>query len=203
MWTRFVLKPFWVRGSASAGVYAAFKALDWSVRGLAVDPHESWLVPLAGYVAGSVIVGFLAAVFTDNSHRTFVYTLAGLDHAQRSAAVDASFRGPVPVDAAVRDAAIRVAQRRLRSVLSWRALWLVLFCLAVLSAGARQARAVIFGTRPPSGWNTHDWISLAVGLAVVLCFTVAAWYVSLSVKHRLQTLSQTSDLSANAMGDAG
>jgi hypothetical protein len=110
--------------------------------GLATDPHESWLSALAWNVAGILLFGLLVAAFTSNSHRAYAYALAGLDPAQRAAAVDASFRGPVPVDAPVRDAAIRVAGRRLQSARFWRVLWLVLLCLIILSAGRDWCRAL-------------------------------------------------------------
>jgi hypothetical protein len=193
MWTRFVLKPFWARVLVVSGVYAILNAVQWCARGFrgfGADPHQSWWFTLefwSVYVAGIVISGLLAAAFTNNSHQAYTYALAGLDPAQRSAAVDASFRGPVPADAPVRDAAIRVAWRRLGTALFWRQLWLVLLGLAVLAVGGSLARGFLFGTWPSSGWSTHDWISSAV----VVGFTVAAWYVPRSVKNRLQMLGQT------------
>jgi hypothetical protein len=108
METRIVLKPWWARASAWAGVYAILVAADWWTRGLAPDPHQTWLFTLAGHVASIVIFGLLAAAFTSNSHRAHTNAVAGLQPAQQSTAVDASFRGPVAVDAPVRDAAIRV-----------------------------------------------------------------------------------------------
>jgi hypothetical protein len=161
--------------------------------GLATDPHESWLSALAWNVAGILLFGLLVAAFTSNSHRAYAYALAGLDPAQRAAAVDASFRGPVPVDAPVRDAAIRVAGRRLQSARFWRVLWLVLLCLLILSAGAGLAQ----GTWP-SAWEADDWFNFAV----ILFFTVAAWHASLSARDCLQILRQTSDFDVKSMGGA-
>ncbi len=73
----------------------------------------------AGQVAGIVIFGLVVAALTGNSHRAYTYGLVRRDPAQRTAAVDASFRGPVPVDAPVRDAAIRITGRRLRLARFW------------------------------------------------------------------------------------
>jgi hypothetical protein len=186
MWTRILLKPFWVRALASAGVLAIVEVADWCARGLPADPHESslsWLFTLVGRVVALAIFGVLVAAFTSTSNGILTNALTGLDPAQRSAAVAASFRGPVPVDAPVRDAAIRVAWRRLQSARFWRVLWLVLLGLGTLSW--LMPRFVWKQGTP--GWDIDDWINFAI----VLCFTVAAWYVSLSVKHRLQTLGPT------------
>jgi hypothetical protein len=172
-----MLKPWRARALASAGVYAILVAAGWCARGLAADPHESWSFTLGGHVANIVIFGLLVAAFTSNSHLAYTNAFAGLDPAQRSAAVDASFRGPVPVDAPVRDAAIRVAGRRLYSTRSWR----VVLGLLVFAAGVGLA----LGTWP-SGWDPDGWINFAV----ILGISVAGTYGSLSAKHRLQTLRQ-------------
>jgi hypothetical protein len=191
MWTRIVLMPFWARVLAAAGVFALLKAVDWCAHGLAADAQSPWWVPVVGIVLGMVVFGVLVAAFTDNSHLAFNNALAGLDPAQRSAAVGVSFRGPVPVDAPVRDAAIRVAQRRLQSALFWKAICLALLCIAGLCVIAGLANETL-----PSGWVHEHWTTLPSGYllgslidaAVILCFTAAAWYVSLSVKRRLQAL---------------
>ncbi len=186
MWTRIVLRPWWARALASAGVYAIYVAAYWWARGLAADPYQ-----LAKHVASIVIFGLLVAAFTSNSHQAYTNALAGLDPAQRSAAVDASFRGPVPVDVPVRDAAIWVAGRRLQSARIWRVMWLVLLCLGVLSFVLAWI-----------GRGSLGKLMTGIIFAVILCLTVAAWYVSLSVKHRLQTLRQTGDSDEKSMGEA-
>jgi hypothetical protein len=191
MWTRIVLKPFWARALVTSGVGAILNAVDWSDRGFAADPYESWLFTLAGHLAGAVIFGLLVAAFTTNSHHAYTHALASLDPTQRSAAVDASFRGPVPVDAPVREAAIRVGQRRLQSALFWRTIWLVLSGWGVLAIVLLVGEWLARGTWPASGSNTHDWISRAVSFAVILGLLIAAWYVPLNIKHRLQMLGQT------------
>jgi Protein of unknown function (DUF2510) len=188
MWIRIVLKPWWVRALVLAGVYALFDAVydcaNWlGGYHIADDPYHN-VFTLAGHVAGIAIFGLLVAAFTSNSHLAYTYALAGLDPAQRSAAVDASFRGPVPTDAPIRDAAIRVAGRRLQSARLWRVLWLVvLICAHVFS----PVWEFVWKTGTYDDLHPGDWISFAL----VLCLTVAAWYVSISAKHRLQMLRQT------------
>jgi hypothetical protein len=174
MWTRIVLKPWWTRALAAAGVVAIVNAAGWCANGLADDPHESWLFTLAKHGASIVIFGLLAAAFTSNSHNANTNALAGLDPAQRSAAVDASFRGPVPGDARVRDAAIRVAGWRLYSARSWR----VMLVFIVLVAG------VALGSGAWASWDSEDWIYAAAILGVA----ATAWYEWLSAKRRVQTL---------------
>jgi hypothetical protein len=141
MWIRIVLKPWWARAFASAGVYAILVAAGWCAHGLAADPHESWWFTLAGHGTSIVILGLLVAAFTGNSHRVYANALAGLDSAQRSAAIDASFRGPIPVDVRVRDAAIRVAGRRLQTARLWRTPGLLLLCLGGHFAGGVDSGA--------------------------------------------------------------
>jgi len=176
MWTRIVLKPWWTRALTAAGVFAIVVAAGWCARGLPADPPESWLFTLAKHIASIMIFGLLAAAFTSNSHNVYTNALAGLDPAQRSAAVDAAFRGPVPGDARVRDAAIRVAGCRIYSARSWR----VMLILTVPAAGAAVA------TDAWQSWSLRDWICAAAVLGV----TASAWYEWLRAQHRIQTLRE-------------
>jgi hypothetical protein len=195
MWTRIVLKPWWARALISAGVCAIFVAADWRAHGWAADPHESWLFTLVGHVEGIVFFGLLVAAFTSNSHQGYTNVLYGLDPARRSAAIDASFRGPVPADAPVRVAAIRVAGRRLQSARFWRAIWLMLSCVAVISLLAHIVNTAALLAHDPWKPGTDNWqAGTCFTLTIILCFAVA-WYVSLDVKHRLQALGQTQMLS--------
>jgi hypothetical protein len=197
MWTRIVLKPWWARALAWAGVYAILNTAGWCADGLAAGAYQSWFSTLAWHVASIVIFGLVVAAFTSNAHRAYTNALACLDPAQRSAAIDASFRGPFPVDAPVRDAAIRVGQLRLESARFWRVMWLVLLCW-VVGWQALFAIGPHFWNR---FWNEWDPDHLT-GFAVCLFATVAAWYVSLSVMHRLQTLRRTGDFDVKSMGEA-
>ncbi len=195
MWTRFLLKPFWVRVLGVMAVLAILEAVGWFVSWLGgehvtVNPYHN-VYTFAWHVVGLLIGGVLVAAFTNTSNGILKAAVAGLDPAQRSAAVDASFRGPVPANSAVRGAAIQVGQRRLGSAMLWSRMWLVLLGFAVVSAGAGLARTVIFGASAPTVWSPHNWVSFAFGLAVFLCLTVAAWRVPGSIKHCLQTLGQT------------
>ena len=189
MWTRIVLKPWWARALVSAAVYAVLVVSRWCARGLAADSHQRWLSTLPGQVASMVLFGVLMAAFTSISHKAYANALAGLDAAQRSAASDASFRGAVPVDAPVRDAAIWIAGRRLQSARSWR----LLLGLVVLGPGSGLA----LGTWP-SLWHPEEWINFAV----ILGITVAAWYLSLTLKHRLRLLRQSGEFDVKSMDEA-
>ncbi len=177
MWPRIVLMPWWARALAAAGGYALVVALSWCEHGLAGDPQQSWSFTLTSHVANVVIFGLVVAAFTSAAHSAYAYALAGLDSAHRSAAINASFRGPVPVDASVRDAAIRIAWRRLQSARSWR----VLLGLLVLFEGLALALG-----KWPSGWDLEDWIDFAAFLVIA----VGAWFLSQSLKHRIQMLRQ-------------
>ncbi len=199
MWTRILLQPSWVRGLAVAGVYAIAAAVSWCASWLAGDAQWPGLSAFAGQVAGIIIFGLVVAVLTTSSHRAYAIDLAGLDPARRSAAVDASFHGPVPADASVRDAAIGVTERRLRRARFWRVMWLIGVGMGVLSLVIWIFRSEVSLWRQAAAWDPGDWINFAI----ILGFAVGAWYASISAKHRLQTLRQTSDLDATAMGDAG
>src|SRR5262249_16640361 len=137
---------------------------------------------LATYVIGNLIVGLLVAALTDNSNRGFTRALWALNPAQRSAAVDATFRGPVPDDASVHYAAIRVAAHRLSLARFCRTIWLVFVVLPILGAGVGLA----LGTFQPTDSKPSEWILSGL----VLYFMVSACYVSINLKHRLEMLRQ-------------
>jgi hypothetical protein len=183
MWTRFLLKPWWVRAWASAGVYAAIVTADWCARGLPPDPHRSWLYTITDHAASIVFAGFVVVTVTDTAHRAYANALAGLDPAQRWAAVDSALGGPMPVDAPVRNAAMRLARLRVQSAQTSRAWLMVLLGMTFLSA------LVIW----PSGRKTAEWVYFLA----IPCFVAAAWRASLSVERRLQTLTWTVDPTAD------
>jgi hypothetical protein len=191
MWTRLLLQPWWVRALVSAAVFAGLVALGWCARWLAGDLYPHALSTLAEHVASIVVFGLLVAVATTSSHKAYWIDLADLDPARRSAAVDASFGGSVPADASVREAAIRVTQRRLTRVRFWRVFWPVLLCLNVAIDVFGLMR---WGTSPKADDLMED--------GVYLCLAVAAWYVSVRAQRRLQLLGQTGSFDAAATGDA-
>jgi Protein of unknown function (DUF2510) len=188
MWTRILLQPWWVRGLAVAGVCAIAAAVSWCASWLAGGAQWPRLSAFAGQVAGIIIFGLVVAALTGNSHRAYTYALAGLDPAQRSAAVDASVGGAVPVDAPVRDAAIRITERRLRLARFWRVMWLIGVGMGVLSLVIWIFRSELSWWNQTPAWHPGDWINFAISLG----FAVGAWYASISAKHRLQMLRQTS-----------
>lgn len=160
---------------AGVGVVAAAPQL---LRGDLGDPV--WL-GVVGPIAGLVTVGVLVAAFTEASHRITTNAFAGLGPAQRTMAIRASWRGPVPDDAGVRAAATWVAQRRLGSARAWRVIWLVLLGFSLLGLASSMAR----GERTNSGW--------IIGAAELLVVTLAIWYVPVGTKRRLQRLEQHND----------
>jgi hypothetical protein len=174
MLTRIALKPWWSRALIAAGILAVVVGAGWCARGLPADPEESWQFALAKPVAGIVIFGLLAAAFTSNLHTLLTRALAGLDPAQRSAAVDASLRGAVPEDAHVRDAAIRIAEARILSAQPWQ----IVFIFILLGAGVAVA------TEAWQSWNLRDWIN-ALAVAIV---TATAFHEGVSATRRVRTL---------------
>jgi hypothetical protein len=180
MWTRLLLKPWWVRALAPAGVLALVVVEGLCAHGVAAHPHRSWLVALAERVAVIVIVSLLLAASTTNSHRAYTNAVAGLDSEQRSAAIAASVRGAVPADAPVRDAAIRIARARRVSAVRWRPL---------LTAGLGLVAFDLVVDPWLIGSKSASWTDLVF----ILCFAAGAWYVSLSAGRRLQTLSHAVD----------
>ncbi len=185
MWTQFLRKPFWARVFIAAGCNAILgTVMECADRlgGEHADNPFHDVYALAGYVVGNLIVGLLVAALTDNSNRGFTRALWGLNPAQRSAAVDATFRGPVPDDASVLYAAIRVAAHRLNLARFWRTIWLVFVGLPILGAGVGLA----LGTFQPTGSKPSEWILFAL----LLSFMVSACYVSMTLKRRLEMLRQ-------------
>ncbi len=199
MWTRILLQSWWVRGLAVAGIVAILGSAVWCAEWLAGEAQWPGWLAFAQQFVGFAFLALLVAAFTGNSHRAYTYALAGLDPAQRSAAVDASFDGAVPVDAPVRDAAIRITERRLRLDRFWRWIWLFWLCTGILGLVTWIFRSEVSLWRQTPAWDLGTWVSFAIFLGVA----VAAWHASINAKHRLQTLRQTTDLDATAMGDAG
>jgi hypothetical protein len=187
MWTQFLRRPFWARVFIAAGFNAILGIVamcaDWIGGHPPADPYNVY--GLAGHIAVLLLGALLVAAFTSNSNQAFTRALWRLSPAQRSAAVDATFRGPVPDDASVLYAAIRVAGHRLNLARFWRTLILVLVGVHVVAAGAGLALGTI--TSPASTDSLpSDWISLAI----VLYFMASVCYASISVKHRLEVLRQ-------------
>jgi hypothetical protein len=174
MWTRIALMSWWARALTAASPLAVVVAAGWCARGLADDPPESWQLTLAKHVASIAIFGLFAAACTTNLHKDVTNALVGLDAAQRTTAIDASLRGPVPEDARVRDAAIKVAGCRIYSSRSWR----IIFIFIVLGAGVAVA------TDAWQSWHLRDWINAAAVLGV----TATAWHECVSAQRRINTL---------------
>ena len=182
MWIRFVLKPWWARALIAVFGFGIVRAASWCLRGLPVDSHGRSSFTIAGPVAAVVILGLLLAAVTIRAHAAYTEALSGLDPSQRSAAVGASLRGPVPADPHVRDAAIRVTERVASSAHAWRRRYLILLALVILAAGSRLAM-----DGWPIRWDRDDWIlgALFIGAAAV------SWWRSISARKRLEVLRST------------
>jgi hypothetical protein len=183
MWTRFLLMPWWSRTWAAAGAYAVVVTAQWCARGLPPDPHRSWLYTITDHAASIVFAGFVVAALTDTVHRAYANTLAGLDPAQRWAAVDSVLGGPVPVDAPVHSAALRLAALRRHSARTCRVWLMVLFGITSLG---------VLVTWP--SWRLGEWAFFTT----VYCLVAAVWQASLSVERRLQALDYAADPTADA-----
>jgi hypothetical protein len=179
MWTRFVLKPWWARTLAGACGCGSIDAAAWYAHGLAADGHEPWLLTLGWHLAGMVTFGLLLGLCTDSSHIVCSTALDGLNSQQRSAAIDASLRGPAPADPAVRDAASRLAERRAYSTRFWMSSGRALLVLMALMAGL----GLSLGTWPP-GWDHENRMWGAAFLSIM----AAGWYISVGANRRLQML---------------
>jgi hypothetical protein len=182
MWIRFVLKPWWARALIAAFGCGVVRTASWYVRGLLMVSHGRSSFTIAGSVAAVMILGLLLAAATVRAHAAYTKALAGLDSSQRSAAVGASLRGPVPADPRVRDAAIRIDERVVSSAHKWQKIYLILLALVVLAAGARLAM-----DGWPIRWGSDDSISAAFFTGA----TAVNWWRSIIAKNRLQVLSST------------
>jgi hypothetical protein len=179
MWTRFVLKPWWARTSAGACGYGIVNAAAWYARGLPADGDEPWLLTLGWQLAGMLAFGLLLGLCTDSSHIACTTALDGLNAQQRSAAIAASLCGPTPADPAVRDAASRIADRKVYATRFWTSNCRALLVLMALIA----ALGLSLGTWPPD----LDDDDLVWG-AAILGIMVATWYISTGATRRLQLL---------------
>jgi hypothetical protein len=182
MWTRFLLKPWRVRALMSAAVYAVVVTADWCARGLPPDPQRTWLYTIADHATSIVFAGLVVAALTEGAHSAYANAIAGLDPAQRWAAVDAALGGPAPVDAPVRSGALRLAALRLQSAQTTR-VWLMVL-LGITSLG-------VLITWP--SWRLGEWIFFTA----IFCFTAAAWHASLNVEHRLRAGGYIADATAD------
>ncbi|GAB3019795.1 hypothetical protein [Mycobacterium bourgelatii] len=178
MWTRFLLMSWWERALTAASVSASLHIVGWCANGMPVNADQPWWAPLVATAAAILLGAVVVTAFTERSHALLVKALSGIDAARRPTAVAAALSGPVPSDANIRDAAIQVNQRRLRSAVMWRAIWSALLSLEVLAL----VGAVWAGRTPP--WGGRDAMYLVVHLAL----TLAAWHTTFDVKHRLQML---------------
>ncbi len=196
MWTRFLVMSFWTRVAIAAGIDAMIDGVrlfsSWlGGYHLASAPQlidHNLFHTIISQGIGYVLAGLMVAAFTNNSHEIYTYTLRGLDSQQRSTAIEAAIRGPVPTDVYVRSAAIGVARRRLQCVGFWKTIWLVALCL--------NALALALGLT--DGWQGFDLEGWAWSV-LVPCFAAAAWYVSKSAEQRFRLLSWTDSFDAAAV----
>ena len=113
MLIRMMLKPWWARVVAWACVLAAVIAVIECGSWLAGQPVQNPWRTIATISALAVPFAVVMAAATDPVHRAYTKALEGLPSRDGSAAIVAIWRGPIPTDPRVRDAAIRVGEIRI------------------------------------------------------------------------------------------
>jgi hypothetical protein len=104
---RSLLQPFWVRALVAACPLPIVMTVMFASIGREAE-FWGWELGFTGVVA--LVAGLIGAALTEPAHLAYTEALEDLPADQRSAAVTAMWRGPVPDDARVRDAAIRVGE---------------------------------------------------------------------------------------------
>ncbi len=114
MWIRLLLQPLWIRtvfwiGSILLWVLALAAYLRWA-SGRNANPFTLSVPVIALIAAGCGGVGVLCAVLETSRRNRYLRALDGtVTAAERSQAISAAFRGPVPDDPRLQAAASRVA----------------------------------------------------------------------------------------------
>ena len=103
---RVLLQPFWIRAAVAACPLAVAMGVVFALIGDA--GFWRWELGFTGAVV--LLAGLMAAGLTQPEHRAYTEAVDELPAEQQSAAVIAMWRGPIPADAQVREAAIRVGQ---------------------------------------------------------------------------------------------
>jgi hypothetical protein len=173
MWIRVLLQSWWVRTvylalwcvAGAFGMIALFRYQD----GISPDPFS---LPVPGIVIIAVacvgLAGLLAAVFEQQRNRYHQVLQATTTPAERSQAIAAVWRGPVPDNPRVRDAAGQLAWLQLSGYRKNRkASWIIypLVVVTWLLGGLDE-------------WSEHDYRRAIVSAVFAGLFLVLfAWLV--------------------------
>jgi hypothetical protein len=183
---RLMLKPWWVRALPGFSVVAVAYAVTAGVRWLAGEPPTHPWRTIAAATAAAAIVGLVAAATTHRRHQAYTKTLDGVPAPERSAAIDASWHGPIPADARVRDAAIRVGEIRVAAAQRAKRIWLYLTAFLGLAVALDVGSKYLF--EPVSN---RDLPFSGTLIALTSCAAVLAFYTSRRTQHRLEVLKRT------------
>jgi hypothetical protein len=178
-----MLQPWWARALLWAvgvgGVFAATKCVQ-VLLGRRLDPWRMVTV----VVVLAVLVGLAAAAATHRRHRAYLEALEALSPTDQLVAIDASWRGPVPDDIGVRDAAIRAAAIRLgaaRGSMRFRIGAAILYSLGL--AYEKFVSPFLDGTA-----SDPQVPAAATFLAVIIGSGLSAWYVARHSRRRIMVL---------------
>ena len=118
--TWLLTAPRWVHRVVSGGLFAVFMTVFFGVQ-----DDSSWVTALIGGVVSGVVFGLIMGSWSHRTARGTHAVIGALTPGERRRAARASWRGPVPAEPAVRDAAVRMIDHQLTLYLPLRALTLV------------------------------------------------------------------------------
>ena len=171
---RILLQPFWLRAVLAACPLAVAMTMVFVMIGDA----GSWPWELGLNGAAVLLAGFIGAGLTQHAHWAYTEAVDELPAEQQSAAVIAIWRGPVPANARVRKAAMRVAQLYLAK--SRRKNHVAIGFLVLLHC-MRIA-------------TTHAYGALACTVCAVVAIVALIRYTSRRIERRIEMLSGGTDL---------
>jgi hypothetical protein len=186
LWTGLMFKPWWARALpwffGVAGAFAVIAGIRWLTGESSFHPSRT----IAVGAAVAVFVGLVAAAATHRRHRAYTKALDGLPPPDRSVAIDASWHGPVPAGARVRDAAIRIGEIRVAAAQRSKRIWLYVTVFLGLAVALDVGSKYLF--EPVSNRDLPFYGTL---IALTTCAAVSACYASRRTQHRLVVLKRT------------
>ena len=172
---RISLLAWWAR----AAVYACWTLLAVAVTAIILWPNrdlESSPGRVVAVGSESLITGALLATTTRRLHDAYTATLSRIPPTDRSAAITAIWRGPIPIDPAARDTAAQVGEIYLGALPSSEA-----FCTAVV---------VGVGAVPAQG--THASLA-ALGSYLAVCAVAGVLWVLYAMRRVGRRVSMLTD----------
>ena len=178
---RTLLQPFWLRAIVAACPLAVALTVVFVMIG--DRGYWRWELGLSG--AAVLLAGLMGAGLTQPEHRAYTEAMDELPAEERSAAVIAIWRGPVPEDVRVRAAAIRVGTVYLSK--SRRKNHVAIGFLVLLHC-MRSA-------------TTHAYGALACAVCAVVAIVASIRYTSGRIERRMELLSGGADLARDSIAD--